>query len=254
MRFENPVSSYMTRRLEVARASATVGEVEHLLREHRISAVPLVDEHGAIVGVVSRSDLLRGGVAFPQHPAFERVTRAPLVCRPDTPLRDAARQMVHHDVHRLFVVDGARPVGVISSLDLTAVVRDARVEGAIEDLMSSPVVTIAAETPIADATEALKRMRVTALVVIDTRTPIGVFSQTEALAAAHAGADTRVEDVMDAAVICLRAETKIFHAASMAARLDVRRVVVSRHSEAVGIVSGLDFARVVAGGPPAAVA
>ena len=39
-------------------------------------------------------------------------------CTADTPVAEVARTMVRDHVHRIIVVEGERPVGIISSLDL----------------------------------------------------------------------------------------------------------------------------------------
>jgi CBS domain-containing protein len=49
----------MVRNVITIGPNATVGEVADLLVTHRISAMPVVDAAGKIVGVVSEGDLLR---------------------------------------------------------------------------------------------------------------------------------------------------------------------------------------------------
>jgi len=46
-------------------------------------------------------------------------------------------------------------------------------------------------------------------------------------------------------VLCLSATTKLSRAAAHVAELDVRRVVVCKDREAIGIVTALDFVRFV---------
>jgi CBS domain-containing protein len=248
----------MTTELDAAGIDASLDEVALLLERRKISAVPLLAADGTIAGVLSRSDLLRVGrlhagrhtgarvVSLPDGSAGSLVSRAPLVCPPQMSLREAARIMLEHGVHRLFVVRDRRPIGVISTLDLTAAVRDARVALPLAEVMTTPVVTVAIDAPVGAAAELLARTRVTSLIVVDERWPLGVLSQADVLAASMLPATTRVDDVMDPAVICMPARTCVHHAAAVAANLQVRRVAVSADREMVGIVGGLDFARVVA--------
>jgi CBS domain-containing protein len=44
----------------------------------------------------------------------------------DAPVRDVARALVEHHVHRLVVTEGERPVGIVSSLDLARQVAEGR--------------------------------------------------------------------------------------------------------------------------------
>ena len=71
------------------------------------------------------------------------------------------------------VVDDQRLVGVISTLDLTAAVRDAGLEAPIASRMSTPVLTIDAALPISAANELLDREHITAVVVLEHAWPIG---------------------------------------------------------------------------------
>jgi len=53
------VDQVMTRPVVVVHMRATLGSMAHLLRRHRISGLPVVDDEERLVGVVSESDLLR---------------------------------------------------------------------------------------------------------------------------------------------------------------------------------------------------
>jgi len=260
MRFDAPVSEYMSSQVESVRADASLAEVARRLGECRISALPIVPVDGTVAGVVSRSDLLRvGRLMVPSHErapvlqlptvtARDVVTGPAITCSATTSLRSAAREMVQHRIHRLFVVDERRRlIGVISTLDLAAAVRDNRVDMTLSDVMTSPVVTVPVTATLDAAVAQLNRASLTSLVVVDERWPIGMFTQADAMAARDLPRDTPIEDLYDPAIICMQAKHNLRYAAAQAARLDVRRVVACTNGDAVGIVSGLDFARVVAG-------
>jgi CBS domain-containing protein len=116
-------------------------EVARTLVEHGISGVPVVDEHGTVLGVVSETDLLvkeRGEPArrprllarlFGPEPAdaaakAEAVTAAEAMTAPaititaDRPLREAAALMVERQINRLPVVEDGRLVGIVTRADL----------------------------------------------------------------------------------------------------------------------------------------
>ena len=140
------VATYMTSDPITAAAVTPVEEVAAILATRRISAVPLVDDRGSIVGVVSRSDLLR----YRRHHAHLRdvtcdavMTQGPIVVEASTNLRDAARVMIEHRIHRVFVVDGGRLTGVLTTTDLTRAVDAARVEAPIESVMTAPAAPVA---------------------------------------------------------------------------------------------------------------
>lgn len=104
--------------ITVGRATSSK-EVARLLRNFDITAMPVVDEAGRPVGVVSEADLLRrrppGGAA-----TAERLMTSPAVtARPEWSVVRAARLMQRHGVKRLPVIDKAgRVTGVLSRSDL----------------------------------------------------------------------------------------------------------------------------------------
>jgi CBS domain-containing protein len=125
-----------------------VAEVIALLREHELPGVPVVDDDGKCVGIVTEADLvlpddqgdlhlphyinLFGGTVFLEplsrfesrlrkafaSTAADMMTRHPDTVAPDTSAKDAAR-LVHESGHnRLPVVEDGRLVGVVTRLDL----------------------------------------------------------------------------------------------------------------------------------------
>ncbi len=82
---------------------------------------PVLDDHGHLVGVLTRRDLLD-----PRHAGTTRVReivhRPPIIVYADATLRDAADHMVNHDVGRLPVLNHQtrRVVGIVTRSDLLA--------------------------------------------------------------------------------------------------------------------------------------
>ncbi len=112
-----------------------------------------------------------------------------IVCGPDTSAEDVAETMKLHDVSALVVTDGdGYAVGVISRTDLVNAtfvqpyLRHWRGLAA-RHLMSSPVVSVRAETPLAEAVRLIRERRIHRVVVTvpeGTRErPIGILSVTD---------------------------------------------------------------------------
>lgn len=124
------------------RPDASLREVAGLLVEHRISGLPVVDEAGVVLGVVSEADfVVKEGGTEPRHGWLERLfgeteaeqaelakvraatareamTAPAITVEVDTPVRDAARIMTERQVNRLPVTDGGRLVGIVTRADL----------------------------------------------------------------------------------------------------------------------------------------
>ncbi len=133
----------MTTRVHVASPETPFKLLVRLIEENRISAVPIVDQTGVPVGVVSESDLLfkerRGELTSGPdllHPRRHRKERAkaegliasdvmtspPITVRSDSRLVEAARLTQERNVRRLIVVDERGKIsGVVSRSDLLQV-------------------------------------------------------------------------------------------------------------------------------------
>jgi len=252
--FQMPASEFMTSPLETVDQSSFIDHAHRRLQQLGVSALPVVDTDRQVVGVISRTDVLRVGrheagarpdarlLAFPAKPVSDFMTPDPIAVEPDTPLAEIARLMRTNRIHRVFVRKGEGIDGIVTTRDLMRAIRAKRVNRPLSEFMSSPIYTIRASEPISMAAERLEKARVTGLVAVDGKWPVGVFTQTEALASRELPRDTAIEEVMNPAILVLDADTPLHRAAAQAASMDVRRIVVLKDGEASGIISGLDFA------------
>ena len=153
------VTSVMTARPVMATETTGFKEIASLLAEHRISALPVVNEVGRLVGVVSESDLLlketfdsldHSHLLESSHKRRDRAKAEALLARdlmtspalsigPSAVITEAARLMHDKNVKRLPVVDeNGRVVGIVTRGDLLKVflrpdseIREDVVEGVI---------------------------------------------------------------------------------------------------------------------------
>jgi|JI10StandDraft_1071094.scaffolds.fasta_scaffold271154_2 CBS domain-containing protein len=246
----HPAASYMTTALATIRPDAPTAEAAAVLAQRRVSALPVIDDRGSIVGVLSRSDLVHDQ----RRPAAARaasvgalMTQGPILAEPTASLGAIAKQMIEHRIHRVFLVEGGALRGVVSTTDLTRALAKARVDGDLGSIMSAPVATIDVGQSLSLAMEWLDRGGITGLIVTEHDWPIGMFTQEEVLAARDLDPTTPVGELLDPSLVCLPITTSIHRAAAQAGELGVRRIVVSKNRDFVGLVSGLDFAGVVAG-------
>ncbi|MHC3469541.1 CBS domain-containing protein [Streptomyces sp. 7R007] len=137
----------MTREVVCAHRETPFKQVARLLSDNHISGLPVVDDEGKVVGVISESDLLQRqthldqghGHRHSRRPRLTRsartaaakarartadhlMTRPAITATPDHYVTEAAQLMREHGVDRLPVVDGEhRLVGIVSRGDLLRV-------------------------------------------------------------------------------------------------------------------------------------
>jgi CBS domain-containing protein len=123
--------------------SCTVKEVAQTLLERRISAVPVVDGTGKLVGIVSEGDLMHRAEIGTQrrHSGWLRVltgddalaaeytkahartvadvmTRDVITASPDTPLHEIAALLERHSIKRVPIVRDGALLGIVSRANL----------------------------------------------------------------------------------------------------------------------------------------
>ena len=131
------VRDLMQREVKTVHPDDAVNDAVVALTDSHISALPVVDGSGHMVGVVSSTDILTSEAeardAVEREALFEQMivrdimTRRPLTVEPDAEVREAAQQMLYADVHRLFVTRGERVIGVISTTDIVRAVANGQV-------------------------------------------------------------------------------------------------------------------------------
>ncbi len=136
------VSEVMRREVVTVHPDSPVTEVVELLLDKDFTAVPVVDDHGKVVGMISDNDLLqRGGIRVtlslkraadpdfveelhrqlknPARKVSEVMTREAVTVPPEMVLGKAARLMVEKHLKRLPVVDKqGKLLGILGRLDI----------------------------------------------------------------------------------------------------------------------------------------
>jgi CBS domain-containing protein len=131
--------------------TASVKDVAKLFLEHRISAVPVVDDQGKLAGIVSEGDLLHRAEAGTQRhrpwwllvltrddalavdyvkeharTVADVMTKEVITAGPDTPLHEIAAALEKYAVKRLPIVKDGQLVGIVSRANLIQAVASDR--------------------------------------------------------------------------------------------------------------------------------
>lgn len=113
-----------------------------------------------------------------------------------------------------------------------------------EDVMSSPVETIAPDETATAAAKALRDARVGSLVVCDGDEPIGIVTEADVVELIAQDADTgslSVAEVLSDDLITVEPDVPIEDVAALLAEHDIRRLPVCEAGKLVGIVTTTDL-------------
>jgi CBS domain-containing protein len=133
-----------------ARPNASIKSVAEAFVRHQISAVPVVDDEGKLVGIISEGDLLHRveSKTEKQHPWWLRafigsdalaneyvkaharkvsdvMTPQVVTASPETPLHEVAALLERHSIKRVPIVENNQLVGVVSRANLVQAVASA---------------------------------------------------------------------------------------------------------------------------------
>lgn len=130
------VAELMFTDLKTIAPGATVAEAVEILAEGHVTGLPVVDTRDRLIGVISTSDVLEAMAECDDTEARDRLlektavrelmTPRPATIGVDADVKEAAQQMLYLDVHRLFVEDEGKLVGVISQTDIVRGVATAK--------------------------------------------------------------------------------------------------------------------------------
>ena len=138
-----------------------------LLVEHGISALPVVNSAGQLVGIVSEADLIAiearpdpRSQATPLGPTAgstprsvaDVMTRDVVVVTTQSEVAEAAKIMLSRDVKRVPVLSGRRVVGIVSRRDLVKVIArtDARIEAEVNSRLAELGLATASDVRVTD--------------------------------------------------------------------------------------------------------
>jgi CBS domain-containing protein len=112
-----PVSEIMTVDVWCARDDLDLPSLRRVLVERHFTGVPVVDEHGRCIGVVSMADLVRAhSDAARVRDIMQRLT---FVLPDSASVSQAAALMALEHVHRIpIVTDDGKVAGIVSSIDV----------------------------------------------------------------------------------------------------------------------------------------
>jgi CBS domain-containing protein len=256
--FEGRVSDWMVSPVLTLDEGALLTEAARRFEALSVSALPVLDVSARLIGVLSRSDLLRAGRFVSQNSDRARHLLLPKACvgdfmrtrvpviRRHSSLAACARRMHKQGLHRLYVAEVGPLEGVVSTRELLSAVARTGIQTPLSQFAQRAIATISARDPLASAMARLRANTALTLVVTDGETPVGVFSRLDAANAREADPTEALELWMDPNVVSLESGLPAHRAAQLLHEAKGRHIAARDGREVIGLISGLAFTELFA--------
>ena len=117
-----------------------------------------------------------------EEDTVKRVMTSPVITMESkSPVRSVARMMVKHDVGSIVLMDGKKPVGIITERDITK--HSIKGDGALKDpakkVMTKALITAPPTMPVQQAFELMLENKIRRLLVIDEKKMVGIVTERD---------------------------------------------------------------------------
>ena len=219
----------------------TLGQVAKILSENHVHSLFIFDDNPLPAGVIS--DFVVLAVEWlsgdpDSLSVMQKMTARDLMTSPvemisgDAPASEAAARMTRDSIRRLLVVDGDKPLGVISVSDFLAelALKSQIRREFVSDVMSDAYLVCRDKTPVTAAARAMADSGWRSVVVADPHgKPLGVFSGLDLLCFSES------EQIPDSVLV-----TEVMHAPlliNMAASLqEAAQMMIAEHHHRILVI------------------
>ena len=257
------VSDFMSTDLVTASPDETLGDVLGKMKSNDIHELPVI-ERKKLVGVVTMRELMRRR-NLPPTTKVSTVLEIPPGIGPETPLPEAAEQMISAGFRAIPVVKGKALVGIISRSDIVrALVETRALEGVVvRDFMTPNPQAVAEDDTVEHAVQIIRSLGERSVPVVDKhrhlKGVVGLKDVVDLFARPkvreqygdRAGREEKVvievKSVMRYPPLTVGPDADVQRAAELMAKQHVSSVIVTERDEPVGIITSQDLMQFLAG-------
>jgi CBS domain-containing protein len=114
-------SDIMTRRVYTTSPQTSVQEVAQLLHRERISGVPVIDDRGQLIGMITEADIIRN-IGRDDLKVADIMSCQLITVSEDTSVSDIAALLAERRIKRVPVVQEGKVIGIVSRADIVQAV------------------------------------------------------------------------------------------------------------------------------------
>jgi len=127
-------SDIMTLGAATIKRDASLSQALRIMIDHRISALPVLDDNHQVVGIVTEGDFMRSGAlaveellsmeaddrtkALESRTVDEIMSRDPITINSEGSIQEVVSLMERHTIRIIPVLSNGRAIGIISRVDL----------------------------------------------------------------------------------------------------------------------------------------
>jgi diguanylate cyclase (GGDEF)-like protein/PAS domain S-box-containing protein len=237
------VAELMSHHADRVAPSATVAEAAQLMVGAKISSVIVVDRN-QVVGIVTEGDMMH---AMRQHsdrslPITAIMTAPVHTISADCDFREAYRDAARHGIRHLVVADAqGAPLGVVAETDIR---RHLGLEffrqlNNVDALMERNFPRLPASATLEEALTAMEAVRLTCVVVVDGKTPVGIVTEGDVVRLyLNDKGNPTLGEVMTAPIATIVSDSALTDAAQRMLDSGFRHLaVVDRNHHLIGLLT-----------------
>lgn len=179
---------------------------------------------------------------------LKSIVKTPITIPPNTSILDARDILLRHQIGRLVIEFDKKPVGIITEKDIAKSVsifsRKPIGKILVMDIMSKDLVTVTLEASIKDCAKLMKKHGISSVVVINKKHKlIGIVTKTDLVSTflVQSTVSLPITKIMTKKVITVSPDDSIFEVESVLFNNEIRRVIVTKDKNPVGIITYRDF-------------
>jgi CBS domain-containing protein len=114
-------SDVMVKDVITVTESTPLKDVARMFVEKKITGAPVVNDKGALTGVISETDIIRKTTsigAWSPSTVSQIMTKPAVTVSPDETLQRVCEMMYNRRIHRVVVAEGAQIKGILTTMDI----------------------------------------------------------------------------------------------------------------------------------------
>ncbi|MFC2163044.1 CBS domain-containing protein [Candidatus Altiarchaeota archaeon] len=178
------ITEIMSKDVSTVTPDTRISKAAKMIREGNYAILPVVAE-GKLVGLISRTDTTGalGCLGFYKKVSDSMSTEVQTIEKDNT-IQEASKIMSQYHISSIIATEGGKPVGILTEKDLMSKV--AALSGdpltlKVEQVMSSPLITIDPHTSIAEANMIQRDHKFRELPIVEDGRLVGILSETDIL-------------------------------------------------------------------------